>query len=165
MAAHAEAPAAAAEAAPKKKGKMGLLLIIVGLVVVLAGGGGAGWFFFLRPHGPVEAKKEETHKPPEHIIKAGTLVVNIAGTEGRRYLRTTLEVGAGPKDAKHLEELRPLMLDAANGVLGTKPLDELLEPDGREDLKEELKHRLNEAVGHGKKDVITHVMLTEFVIQ
>ena len=165
MSAPADAPAAGAEA-PKTKGKMGLILIIVGLLVVLGGGGGAGWFFFLRSKGPVEAKteKEETHKPPEHILKAGTLVVNIAGTEGRRYLRTTLEVGTEPKQAKHVEELRPLLLDAANAMLGTKDLGELLEPEQREHLKQELREKLNEAIG-GKKPLITHVLLSEFVIQ
>ena len=163
MSAPADAPAAGAEA-PKKKGKMGLILMIVGLLVVLGGGGGAGWFFFLRPKGPVETKKEEVHKAPEHILKAGTLVVNIAGTEGRRYLRATLEVGTEPKQAKHVEELRPLLLDAANAMLGTKDLGDLLEPEQREHLKEELRERLNEAIG-GKKPMITHVLLSEFVIQ
>jgi flagellar FliL protein len=163
VSAPAETPAAGADP-PKKKSKRGLLLVIVGLVAVLAGGGGAGWFFFLRPKGPAPAKQEEVHKAPEHILKAGTLVVNIAGTEGRRYLRTTLEVGTAPKQAKHVEELRPLLLDAANTILGTKDLGELLEPEQREHLKEELRERLNEAIG-GPKPVITHVLLSEFVIQ
>jgi flagellar FliL protein len=147
-------------AAPQRKRSL-LPLIIAALVVTLLGGGASAWFFFFRGQ-PKTVEKKETAKPPEHIFKAGTLVVNIAGTEGRRYLRTTLEVGVGAKDGKHVNELKPVLLDGAHAVLGTKPLPELLQPDGRQALKDELREHLNQAIG---KTVITHVFLTEFVVQ
>jgi flagellar basal body-associated protein FliL len=110
----------------------------------------------------VAAKEDPAAKPPEHVVKVGTIVVNVAGTDGRRYLRTTVELGAKAKDAKHLEELRAPLLDAAIGVLGGKPLAELLDPEERDGLREELLERLNQVTGgHG----ISHVFLTEFVVQ
>jgi flagellar FliL protein len=140
-------------------------LIVAALVVVLAGAGGAGWFFFVHK-ATVKAAPTEAHAevetPPAHVIRAGTVVVNIAGTEGKRYLRTTLELGAGPKDAKHLEEFKAPLLDAALDVLGTKPLATLLEPGDRQHLREELKKRFNAALGH---PAVTRVYLTEFIIQ
>ena len=90
------------------------------------------------------------------------MVVNVAGTEGKRYLRTTVEVGAAPKDAKHLEELKAPLLDAAVAVLGKKELASLLEPGDRQELREELKTRFNAALGH---PLVTHVYLTEFIVQ
>src|SRR5262249_157922 len=159
MAAEAATPVAEAPA----KSKRPLLLIALALVVVLAGGGGAGWFFFMRQHDAVKpaAAHAEEAKPPAHVLRAGTVVVNIAGTEGKRYLRTTVEVGASAKDAKHLEELKAPLIDATIEVLSTKPLDKLLEPE-RDPLRTELKTRFNAVLGH---PVVTHVYLTEFLVQ
>ena len=142
-----------------------VMLIVAALVVVLAGAGGAGWFFFLQKPA-VKAVSTEAHAeeapPPGHVMKAGTVVVNIACTEGKRYLRTTLEIGAAPKDAKHLEELKAPLLDAALDVLGTKPLATLLEPGDRQPLREELRKKFNTALGH---PVVTRVYFTEFIVQ
>jgi flagellar protein FliL len=152
-----------AGAAPARRSP--LLLIVVAVVVALAGGGAAGWFFFLHKPGlratATEAHAEEP-KAPAHLVKAGTVVVNVAGTEGKRYLRTTVEVGAAAKDAKHLEEFKAPLLDAALDVLGTKPLATLLEPGDRQPLRDELKKKFNAALGH---PAVTHVYLTEFIIQ
>ena len=156
----AEAAAPTTEAPPKRRRLP--LVPILAVVVVLAGGGGAGWFFFLHQRGvkPPPAHAEEA-KPPSHVLKAGTVVVNIAGTEGKRYLRTTVEVGASAKDAKHLEELKAPLIDATIEVLSTKSLDKLLEPE-RDPLRAELKTRFNTVLGH---PAVTHVYLTEFLVQ
>lgn len=151
----------AAAAAPAPSGRLRLLIAAVAAVALLAAAGGGAWHFLLRPQLKAEAK-EAPAKPPEHVLKIGTIVVNIAGTDGRRYLRTTLELGTKPKNAKHLEELRAPLLDAAIGILGGKTLEELLKPEERDDLRDELREGLNQAAGgHG----ITHVFLTEFVVQ
>jgi flagellar FliL protein len=156
-------PPDTAAAPPARRSRMPL--IAGALAVVLAGGGGAGWFFFVHKAGaksaPAEAHAEE-HKPPAHVMRAGTVVVNIAGTEGKRYLRTTVEVGAALKDAKHLEEFKAPLLDAALDVLGTKPLPALLEPGDREPLREELRTKFNAALGH---PAVIRVYLTEFLVQ
>jgi flagellar protein FliL len=154
-----EAEGGAAAAAPARKPT--LLVIAAAAVVLLGGGGGAAWFLLHRAPPKAEAK-EDPNTLPEHVLKIGTLVVNIAGTEGRRYLRTTVELGTRPKDAKHLEEMRAPLLDGAIGVLGSKEMAELLDPGKREELRNELRERLNKVTGgHG----VSHVFLTEFVIQ
>lgn len=164
MAKSADARPAAEPAAPAPAKRSSRLLLIVGALVVVLGGGGAGtWFFLVRGPAKVEEHQEEVARPPRHMLKIGTIVVNIAGTDGRRYLRTTLEVGAAEKESKHIEELKPVLLDAAHAVLGAESLANLLEPEQRDTLKGELRERLNAAVG--KRDAITHVLLTEFVIQ
>jgi flagellar protein FliL len=164
--------AAAAEPAPEKpaKGRVALglpgrrILMIGGAaMLVLAIGGGAAWFFLLRGHrhGPAPVAASVVHEPA-HVWKAGTVVVNIAGTGGRRYLRTTIELGVAPKAAKHVDEQRALLVDTALGVLGAEPLDRLLDPGQREPLRAHLKERLNETLGRAD---VTHVFLTEFVVQ
>jgi flagellar FliL protein len=162
MAGPAKPPAGegAPAAPPAKRSK--LPLVIVAVVVLLAAGGGGGWFFFLRGHPAPEAKEGGEAKPPERVWKVGTIVVNVAGTEGRRYLRTTVELGVVPKEARHVEESKPVLMDAAVSVLSGKDLDELLDADERDSLREELRERFNETLG---RRAVSHVFLTEFVIQ
>jgi len=157
----AEAATPAREAPAKRRRPLVLIALAVG--AVLAGGGGAGWFFFIHQSAGVEppAAHAGEPRPPVHVLRAGTVVVNIAGTEGKRYLRTTVEVGASAKDAKHLEELKAPLIDAAIEVLSTKPLDKLLAPE-RDPLRAELKSRFNAVIGHA---AVTHVYLTEFLVQ
>jgi flagellar basal body-associated protein FliL len=155
-----EATAPAAETAPVKGKRSARLSIVAAVLVVLAGGSGAGWFFFSQRGVKPPAAHTEEVKPPLHVLKAGTVVVNIAGTEGKRYLRTTVEVGATEKDAKHLEELRAPLRDLTIEVRSTKPLEQLLGPE-RDPLREELKKRFNAVLGH---PAVTHVY-TEFLVQ
>ncbi|MBI1846046.1 MAG: flagellar basal body-associated FliL family protein [Candidatus Rokubacteria bacterium] len=162
-------PAPQAEAAAPKRSM--LPFIAAALVLLLVGGGGAAWFFMFRGAGRAEAKPEPASLPPEHVIKAGTVVVNVSGTEGRRYLRTSIEIGTDAKHAKHVEELRGAILDRAIHVLGAKSLEELLQPDERDAIRDELRESINEAIGHGGKGgkgehgPVSHVFLTEFIIQ
>jgi len=90
-------------------------------------------------------------------------VVNVAETNGRRYLRTTLELGAAaPKAARRLEEQRTPIIDSAIDVLSSTPLEELLNPARRDALRESLRKRINETVGG---DLVSQVFFTEFVVQ
>jgi flagellar protein FliL len=140
-----------------------VLLIAGAVVVVLGAGGGSAWFVLLRgrAHRPVPAAAHVDHGPA-HVWKAGTVVVNVAGTGGRRYLRTTIELGVDPKTAKQLEEHKAQIIDAAIGVLGAEPLDHLLDPAQRDPLRAHLMERLNGSLG---RHDVTHVFLTEFVVQ
>jgi flagellar FliL protein len=169
MAGPASAAAAVEGEAPAPSGgKKKLLVIVAAAVLLLGGGGGAAWWFFLRSPMPKAEAKEDPHKPPEHVTKLGTLVVNVAGTEGRRYLRTTVEVGTkGKLGGSHGldDSLRARLVDAAISVLGAQELATLLDPEEREDIRDELKESLNQAMGHGHGDGITHVFLTEFIVQ
>jgi len=156
------APAAEpAEAPVKGGGKKKLIMMALAGLVLVGGGGGAAWFFVLRPSPKAEAKAAEAPKPPEHVVKVGTIVVNVAGSEGRRYLRATIEVGATAKAAAHIEHGKAPLVDAAISVLAGKDLATLLDVDERGALRDELKEHLNHAAHGG----VTHVFLTEFVVQ
>lgn len=150
-----------AEAPPRRR--RGLLLGIAGiLLVLLLGGGGAAYYVLVL--GKARTPRAEAAPPPvpSHVFKVGTIVVNVAGTDGRRYLRTTLELGATEKAVKQLEKLRALAVDTAIGVLAAKPLEVLLDPGQRDGLREELRGQLNRALGD---QAITHLYLTEFLVQ
>lgn len=135
-----------------------VILTVLALAVAALATGIAVWLVvFQRP------RAEAVGKNAPHVFRAGTLVVNITETNGRRYLRTTLELGtASAKDGRRLDEQRTPLLDAAIGVLSARRLEELLDPAKREVLKAELKRQLNAALDG---EPVTQVFFTEFVIQ
>lgn len=153
-------PEAEATPAAPAKGKSKLIVIAAAAVVLLGGGGAGAWYFLLRP-APVAAKEDPAAKPPEHVVKVGTIVVNVAGSEGRRYLRATIEVGGSAKAAAHIEHGKAPLVDAAISVLAGKDLALLLDVEKRGGLRDELRERLDKAAHGG----VTHVFLTEFVVQ
>jgi flagellar FliL protein len=160
MATARPAPAAGEEAAPApRRGRRRLLVLGLGVLLLLGGAGGGAWWLWLRPR-PAPAPKAA--RPPEHVVKIGTIVVNVAGSEGRRYLRATVEVGATAKAAAHAEHGKAPLVDAAISVLAGKDLPALLDVGRRDELRRELRDRLDHAVHGGG---ITHVFLTEFVVQ
>lgn len=149
------------ETPPRRR--RGLLLgIAAALLVLLLGGGGAAYYVLVL--GKAKAPRTEAAPPPvpAHVFKVGTIVVNVARTDGRRYLRTTLELGATERAAKQMEKFRALAVDTAIGVLAAKPLEVLLDPGQRDGLREELRGQLNRALGD---QAITHLYLTEFLVQ
>ncbi len=152
----APAPPAAAPAARSRR--LLLLLIGVALAVAVAASGAAVWLLLSRGKHPPAPPERELH-----VIRVGTLIVNVAETNGRRYLRTTLELGAvSAKAVKALEERRTPILDTAITVLGATPLEQLLDHERRETLKTTLRDRLNQTL---EGQPVAEVFFTEFVIQ
>lgn len=143
------------QAASKKGGEFLPVLVGAALVLVLGVGGATAWWW---TH---SAKAEE--QAAYRTWRLGSLVVNIANTDGRRYLKTTLEFSVAPgKSKKFLEELRSHLTDVSLSVLATAPLAELLNAEQRDTLKRRLLERLNAEL---KGPVLTHVLFTEFIVQ
>ena len=153
-------PAATPAPAPAPIGRRRLLLVVMvcALSVAAASTGVALWLLL----GP-GAHAEAVSRGPAYVHRVGTIVVNVADTNGRRYLRTTVELAAASsKDMKRLEEHRTPIVDATIGVLSATSLDKLLDHAQREALKGQLRDRLNGSIG---SQPVTQVFFTEFVIQ
>jgi flagellar FliL protein len=142
------------------------MLAWAAIVLAVLASAGATWMLFFRgqhAEATVEKKEKEKEKAAPHVFRVGTIVVNVAETNGRRYLRTTVELAvSGAKEAKRLEERQTPIVDAAIATLGAMPLDRLLDHAHREDVKAELRQRLNAVVGG---EPVAQVFFTEFVIQ
>jgi len=152
------APSAAAPPAPAGSRRLLLVVMFCALGIAVAASSVAVWLFFA-PGGRAEA----VSRGPAYVFRVGTIVVNVAETNGRRYVRTTVELAApSSKEMRRLEEHRTPLVDAALGVLGATPLDSLLDHGKREALKTQMRDRLNEAVGG---QPVNQVFFTEFVIQ
>lgn len=183
MAAEAAKPTDGAEneaATPKGAPKLGLViaLALVGAVV----GGGAGTFvlaprLFARPAAETAAQGEKAKDAeggegadakkgkaaPGKIFKLDNLVVNPAGSEGTRFLMTTVafETRGDEADAK-LREREIEIRDRVIAILESQTMDALTQPGARDTLKRKLGDAVAPFAGPKAR---LRVFLPQFVIQ
>ena len=101
------APSAAAPPAPAGSRRLLLVVMFCALGIAVAASSVAVWLFFA-PGGRAEA----VSRGPAYVLRVGTIVVNVAETNGRRYVRTTVEL------AKHESaNAQPTPPGAAHDVL------------------------------------------------
>jgi flagellar FliL protein len=159
----------AAEGTGGKK-KLGMIIgIIVGLAV-LGGGGYYAYTNFFQEK-PVEEKPAEGEeaKEVEEDLNLGVMfgldpfVVNLAGSEGKRFLKVTIslelstpEVHVGIKENIHK------VTDSILVLLSSKAFEDVYSIQGKFKLKDEITTRVNRflVVGH-----IKDAYFTEFIIQ
>ena len=111
----------------------------------------------LVPADPAQAKP----KLPSHSL--GSVVVNVAETEGRRYLKASVEVEPGdPKAVREIERRRSQLVDITIGLLSSKGLTDVTTAEGRDRIKKELMERMNAELGDQK---IAKIYFVEFVVQ
>ena len=111
----------------------------------------------LVPADPAQAKP----KLPSHSL--GSVVVNVAETEGRRYLKASVEVEPGdPKAVREIERRRSQLVDITIGLLSSKGLTDVTTAEGRDRIKKELMERMNAELGEQK---IAKIYFVEFVVQ
>lgn len=155
------------------------IIMIVGAAMVLLGGGGAGVYFFLpdllpefiRPEAAAEgeqAAKAEAEKEAKHGPEVGAdldvFVVNLAGPPPPRYLRTTLSLGVkNEHDKEKIKELSAKIRHAVIMYLTERTAEELIDPAGKNKLREALHGQIVEAIGD--KKLISNVYFKEFLIQ
>nr|WP_315199649.1 flagellar basal body-associated FliL family protein [uncultured Aquabacterium sp.] len=169
------APAAApaeGDAPPKSKKK---LIIIVAAVAVLLGGGG-GAFFMMKSKAAAEAAaaeaegddgehaapakkahkpdpKKDDHKTPPVFVPLEPFVVNLADKDVDRFAQVGINLQVD--DAKIGEEMKAYMPAIRNSVLlilSHKTAEELLTPEGKTKLAEEIRRDAARAMGYEIED-------------
>jgi flagellar FliL protein len=165
----------ASEVAPKRGKKK--LIIIVAVVVALLGVAGGGAAVYMKKKAAAEAeaaaaaeddeegdghstkkaaakehKKDEKHAPPV-FVPLDPFVVNLADREADRFAQVgmTLEVN----DAKVGDEIKVYMPAIRNNVLlllSHKTSQELMEPEGKEQLAREVRREALRPMGYELPD-------------
>ncbi|MEJ5226363.1 flagellar basal body-associated FliL family protein [Thermodesulfovibrio sp.] len=155
------------EAAPKEGGKKkGKLLIIIILAVVVLLGGAAGAYFFLFSKGDDKDKAKtakQTNVAQGVNFPLEPFVVNLMDQGGTKYLKVTVQIELA--DAKLMDTAKartPQLRDAVITLLTNKTSEELITPEGKLMLKDEIKQRANQILGEGN---VINVYLTDFVMQ
>ncbi|GGC01652.1 flagellar basal body-associated FliL family protein [Cellulomonas carbonis] len=148
--------AAPAEETEAKGGSRKKLVMIVLAVLLL--GGGAGWYFLMGPGAGAEEAAEEHAPEPGEVLTIDSININLA--DGH-YLRIGLALQMTADAAGHGEIQAAPALDHAIALYSGRPVTEVASPEGREALKAELLHRLEEPYHEGVMDLY----FTEYVTQ
>ncbi|HSB73588.1 MAG TPA: flagellar basal body-associated FliL family protein [Candidatus Methylomirabilis sp.] len=162
-----EEPAPSPDGASKNK-KMIALLVRVAIFAGLAAGAFAVVLFVVRPLLPPpaagEAKPRSTPEKFGRVVSLDSVVVNVAQTEGRRYLKATIqiEVPEEEKVVKEVEARKPQLLDLLVSTLTKKSLAEVTAPDALDRLRTEVQERVSQDLG---RERVRRVFITEFVVQ
>ena len=159
------------EEAEKKGGKKKLIIIAVVLILVL--GGGAGAFLALsgsdKEHDEHSEEadlkaldsKEAAVELPGAVFPLDTFIVNLR-VKGS-FLKTTIQLEfAQPELPPELDGEIPRIRDSAIRLLSSKSATDILTPEGKDLLAQELTDIINESLG--SEDVV-NVYFTEFIIQ
>ena len=165
-----------------------LVFVVLGLAL---GGGGVFGATQVLGIGPGAQPKEATaavakkapaeqHPPIGVTFPLRERVVNLADVGVMRYLKTTIVLdladptikGEPPKGddlkkhqddlAKDLRNQSPVMEDQIVNVLSSRTAAELMSPDGKQKLRDELKSKLNTTLGEEK---VLGVYFTDFIVQ
>ena len=161
------------EGAEGGKKPIGMIIgIIVGLLV-LGGGGYYAYtnFFQEKPaeEKPAEGEEGKEEAPPEEDLNLGVMfpmdpfVVNLAGSEGKRFLKVTISLELSTPEV-HLEIKENILkvTDSILVLLSSKAFEDVYSVQGKFKLKGEITTRVNRflVVGH-----IKDAYFTEFIIQ
>ena len=151
------------EANPEEpqESKKGIVIIAAVVVVVLIAG---GIFLLVKKRQAQPPKQEAKSAAIEATLPLETFVVNLAGDE-RAYLRVTMTLGLAHPQVKTKEETGlpvPVVRDTVLTVLSTAHPGELLQPEGKAQLKAQVLQALQARLpGLGVKEVY----FTEFLVQ
>ena len=165
------------EEQPKKGGKKKLIIIIAAaLILLLAGGGGAYYFLIHKPkQEELKRKQEEQNKAaalikpvPEEanigpMVEIKEFIVNIIGEDTAHYVKASLSLEVDhEKTMEEVNKRMPQIRDAILLLIGNKTFDELQDLQGKNQVKAELKSKINAFLKTGK---VKNVYLTDFVVQ
>jgi flagellar FliL protein len=91
------------------------------------------------------------------------VIVNLAGTMGTRYLKTSfLVTGSDPNLKSVFEGSKPKLTDVTLNVLSSLTLSDLEEPGAKNVIREKLVNAYNQALG---RRIADQVYFSDFVVQ
>jgi flagellar FliL protein len=160
-----EKPAESEE--PKKKSKM-MLFIILGVVLLLAGGGGffAYTKFMVPPpdeNAVDEPVEEEEFEAVGEMITFKEFVVNLSDPKGKRYLKCAISIEVESVEAmERVTKIEPKLRDIVIMLLTSLAFEEVMTPEGKMRIRDELLERFNQAA---RPDKIIHLYFSNFVVQ
>ena len=92
-----------------------------------------------------------------------SVVVNLSGAMGTRYLKTSFTTLSENPDLKKLiEENKKQLLDVAITVLGARSMADLEQPGAKNVVRNDLMANFNQAL---KSDLVSQIYFSEFVVQ
>ena len=108
-------------------------------------------------------EKEVAEKEVSLIVPLDTLIVNLSGSNGRRYLKAKINLDAKDGDVKNLIEAKSIQIkDRLISVISSKTLEDIDGLEAQENLRKEIKDAVDVVL---KVEGVLQVYFTEFVVQ
>ena len=141
------------------------LLITLSLFVSSVGGG-ALWFNSRRhaAHANTTAGAEP-RATVKSVVHLESFVVNLADSDRTAFLKIGIDLGTSQVESKSEDKTSvvvPKLRDVILGVLGSCQSSDLLAPDGKQKLKEQLVKALHDQTPEAS---VQEVYFTEFLVQ
>jgi flagellar FliL protein len=147
------------------------VLVKVSLLVVVVAAMAAGSYVvitrLLAPHlGPPaeeRAANAAAPEPPGPVYTLPELIVNPAGTSGRRYLKVGIAFETdGLPAIEEMTQRDPQIRDLIIRELTSRTLEELVDPVLREEVRETVILKINEVLAAG---AVRNLYFTDYIIQ
>ena len=107
--------------------------------------------------------KEGAEKEVSLIVPVDTIVVNLSGSNGRRYLKAKMNLEAKDGEVKKLIETKSIQIkDRLISILSSKTLEDIDGLEAQENLRKETKDAVDVVL---KVEGVLQVYFTEFVVQ
>jgi flagellar FliL protein len=166
--------------APAKVGLTAILVPVLLSTVLALGavGGGVFWLIKSGKLGGVSAASAAAPvvvvaPPATHVLALEPMIVNLADSGGRSYLRASVSLRIkdeaktekkeeAPKDPKAADGAAAALRDTTLTVLSRESADGLLAPEGRESLKKTLE---KEFKLRNTETPVVEVYFTDFLVQ
>ncbi len=109
-------------------------------------------------------KKEEKVEEGPLIIPVDTIVVNLSGSNARRYLKTKVNLEAKDAETKKKIEAKAIPIkDRLISILSSKTLEDIDGLEGQESLRVEIKNNIDSILK--VENGVLQVYFSEFVVQ
>ncbi len=123
-----------------------------------------GIWFWHRTETAQATEAEAANSEVKSLLHLDSFVTNLNSTSGNGYLRVGIDLGLGmelkdsPAQATNISRVRDIIL----GVLATRSVEELLTPEGKTKLKDDLLNAIRE---RSPEIHCREVYFTEFLVQ
>ncbi|HET9886051.1 MAG TPA: flagellar basal body-associated FliL family protein [bacterium] len=113
-------------------------------------------------HDKEKKEKKKTAGEMGALLPIESVIVNVAETQGRRFLKASLTLELDGAGVEEVQPRVPVLRGSVIDVLASKNLDQLVAPDAREMIRGEILQTLNSKMGAAEfKDLY----FTEFIVQ
>lgn len=174
MAEETEAKTSGKSDEAKAGGKSGMKWILIALLVIATGAAGLLWYLNLSKNDSQTAQNQALESDSESMdsaieqapgimVELDSFIVNLRDREGKRYLKTKINLEAASEEVKkELSARLPQVRDVILMLLSAKSFAEISRLEGKTQLKEEVRMRVNQVLSSGR---VTNVYFSEFVVQ
>jgi len=150
-----------------------IMIGVAGMALLLGGLGAAGYMGYISIPGLSPAHSSPRPPPPPPVasdpqeigslVKLSPLIINLKEESARSYLKATIVLEIGKKDrVEEVQSRMPELADAAILTLCDKRMEDLMQPDCKSRLKEELLAKMNQLFG---SPWVRRIYFDEFIYQ